>query len=93
MTLVAGKALGPDMLLEDVVDEVAGRIWTERAGSVLAIWADGRMTVEGLGFYGHRRADGTWSVPLASFPALRPVTHEQIETRLMRQLRRHGLMP
>lgn len=80
------------MVLEDVVDDVAEPVRTGRAGLVVAVWADGRVTVEGLGFYGHRRDDGSWSVPVASFPTLKPIAREEVHARLLLGLKRHGLL-
>ena len=80
------------MIVEDVAEEIAQRIWTERGGMVLAVWLDGRVTVEGLGFYGYRQADQRWSVPLATFTTLGEVSSDEIQARIIEGLERHGIM-
>lgn len=78
---------------EDVARVVWERIQVERASTVLAVWADARITTEGFGFYGHRRPDGTWRTPIASFPAKTFITEGEVLEKLLAGLRKHGLLP
>jgi len=80
------------MDFDDVVDEVMRRLDRERMGTIVSVWADGRLTTHGLGFYGFKRDDGSWSTPVASFTASAPLSREQIRARLLAELRARGLL-
>ncbi|MBI2766511.1 MAG: hypothetical protein HYX53_11455 [Chloroflexi bacterium] len=81
--------LGP----EQVARELYERIQTERAGTVLAVWADGSITVEGYGFFARPHRDGHLRRPLASYPAKTSISYHDVLGRLLDGLREHGLIP
>jgi hypothetical protein len=69
---------------EDVVRDLYERLKTERAGTVLALWPDGGVTVEGFGFHRQRERDGVMVDPLLTVPAKSPITFRELLERLRR---------
>ncbi len=66
-----------------LAEEVQAALASMRAGSVLAVWEDGSLTVEKFSFWARRLPDGAYEKPVTTFVAggwLPPV--EEIADRL-----------
>jgi hypothetical protein len=73
--------------------EIYARLEEARLGTVLAVWKDGGVSFEGLGFQGRRTKDGDREQPLVTFVAGSGLSYHQILQRLAQALRVHGLLP
>jgi hypothetical protein len=62
-----------------------------RAGTIVAVWADGSMSSEGLGFQG-RRDSGRVLEPVATFPAGSMLSFHEIHATLLAAYEKHGLL-
>lgn len=79
-------------MLEEVALEVYERLSVEPDGRILAVWKDGDITVEGLGYRGKRTPDGLVE-PVVTYPAKALLSYEEVLYRLERALQRRGLLP
>jgi hypothetical protein len=77
---------------EDVAARVFELMQLEHPRRVIAVWPDGSITVEDFGFYGRRRQDRSWDVPLLSFPAGSMASEHEILQRLRERLRLRALL-
>ena len=77
--------------LDDLTACVAARLRVARGVTVFALWRDGSVTEEGLGFRKRGQADGRMDEPLATFVSGRALTSETIRERIAEAMRRRGL--
>ncbi|MGE5595921.1 MAG: hypothetical protein ACM3S1_07795 [Hyphomicrobiales bacterium] len=79
--------------VEAVAEDVYRMMRENRYGTVIAVWKDGSITVEGFAFRGRRQPDGARIEPIVTYPSKASLTYREVLERLIAGLQRHGLLP